>query len=99
MNLSYLFTLKSTRQITNKVIILIIFTQEFVIFKTSKRIFPQHVLLFNPIYSLSFYKAPSKILNKIRAIQSIFLWNGSDFKRLFIGFVGIPFAKRVTKEA
>ncbi|XP_058783955.1 uncharacterized protein LOC131658705 [Vicia villosa] len=34
-----------------------------------------------PIYSLSFYKAPSKVLNEITAIQRKFLWSGSDFKR------------------
>lgn len=39
MNMSYLFPLKETHQITNKIIIIIIFTKEFVIFKISKRIF------------------------------------------------------------
>lgn len=33
-----------------------------------------------PIYYLSFYKAPSKILKEITTIQSKFLWNGSDIK-------------------
>ncbi|XP_058768824.1 uncharacterized protein LOC131642614 [Vicia villosa] len=51
-----------------------------------------------PIYSLSFYKAPSKILKEIQAIQCKFLWNGSEFKGLFIGFVGISYAKRKMKE-
>src|SRR4051812_15617576 len=31
-----------------------------------------------PIYSLSFYKALSKVLNDIRSIQSNFLWSGGD---------------------
>ncbi|XP_058757397.1 uncharacterized protein LOC131630651 [Vicia villosa] len=29
-----------------------------------------------PIYYLSFFKAPSKVINEIRAIQSNFLWSG-----------------------
>lgn len=46
-----------------------------------------HVLLINsvlnaiPIYSLSFYKAPSKVIKKIRKIQSNCLWHSSDTSR------------------
>ncbi|XP_058733800.1 uncharacterized protein LOC131605468 [Vicia villosa] len=31
-----------------------------------------------PIYSLSFYKAPKKVLQEIKSIQSKFLWGGGD---------------------
>lgn len=34
-----------------------------------------------PIYTLSFYKAPAKVLSEIRHIQSNFLWGGSENKR------------------
>lgn len=34
-----------------------------------------------PIYTLSFYKAPSKVVREIRSIQSNFLWNGYESKR------------------
>ncbi|XP_058758239.1 uncharacterized protein LOC131631463 [Vicia villosa] len=34
-----------------------------------------------PIYSLSLYKAPSKVLHEIHTIQSKFLWSGGDRKR------------------
>ncbi|XP_058783195.1 uncharacterized protein LOC131657858 [Vicia villosa] len=45
-------------------------------------------LVFNtiPIYSLSFYKAPCKVLQQIRQIQSNFLWHGKEDKR-FIHWV------------
>lgn len=35
-----------------------------------------------PIYSLYFYKVPSKVLKEIRTIQTNFLWNKCDLKRL-----------------
>lgn len=35
-----------------------------------------------PIYTLSFYKAPKKILKEIISIQSKFLWSGGDLKKL-----------------
>lgn len=34
------------------------------------------------IYTLSFYKAPSKVVWEIRSIQSNFLWNGCESKRI-----------------
>ncbi|XP_058725667.1 uncharacterized protein LOC131596956 [Vicia villosa] len=34
-----------------------------------------------PIYSLSFYKAPTKMLGEIQSIQSNFLWSGGDLRR------------------
>ncbi|XP_058734227.1 uncharacterized protein LOC131605957 [Vicia villosa] len=34
-----------------------------------------------PIYSLSFYKAPKKVLNEVRSIQSKFLWSGAYLKK------------------
>ncbi|XP_058764653.1 uncharacterized protein LOC131638121 [Vicia villosa] len=34
-----------------------------------------------PIYTLSFYKAPKKILNEVCSIQRKFLWGGGDLKR------------------
>ncbi|XP_058756083.1 uncharacterized protein LOC131629310 [Vicia villosa] len=34
------------------------------------------------IYSLSFYKAPKKVLNEVRSIQSKFIWTGGDLKKL-----------------
>ncbi|XP_058742136.1 uncharacterized protein LOC131614590 [Vicia villosa] len=39
------------------------------------------VLNMIPIYSLSFYKAPSKVLKEIKSMQSKFLWNGRDDKK------------------
>ncbi|XP_058767957.1 uncharacterized protein LOC131641677 [Vicia villosa] len=36
-----------------------------------------------PIYSLSFYKALSKVIQEIRSIHSRFLWGGSESKKSF----------------
>lgn len=47
-----------------------------------------YVLNAIPIYSLSFYKAPSKILNKTRAVQSIFYGTGVISKSYSLGVLG-----------
>lgn len=33
-----------------------------------------------PLYTISFYKAPCKVINQINDIQSRFLWGGSEIK-------------------
>lgn len=34
-----------------------------------------------PIYTLSFYKAPKKVLKEIRSIESKFLWSGIELRK------------------